>query len=151
MAWLSGLPGRLAHSTRLPCRGPLGRSPEDNARTRLQCGTRPGWGWCGLTPNTATRLQWHFGTAAPRLLTWGWRGKAWARTPRASVEAFALGLLKEPQAHTGALAVKGTSLTGLPLSWLPDTAKPGLSESSWGLLINSVPSNYSMDNRFWTN
>lgn len=24
-------------------------------------------------------------------------------------------------------------------------------ENSWGLLINSVPSNYSMDNRFWTN
>jgi hypothetical protein len=55
------------------------------------------------------------------------------------------GLVKN---HKRAVSFKGPSTMALPLSWLPDTVKPGLSRGQLGLLINSVLSNYSMETRF---
>lgn len=74
--------------------------------------------------------------------------RVWALTPRAPAGASAPRLAREAHARTGALSFQGDRHHGLPLltaryskAWLTD---PGHGSA---LLINSVPSNYSMENR----
>lgn len=121
---LGGLLATPAHGTSRLSRGPLGRSPEDKARTRLSCGSA-GRGWCGI-----------FSTATQRLPTWQWRGQVRALTPRASVEASTPGLVKRTtRLHWGTQLRRGPP----PPAYLSPDCQIQQSlaypENSWGLLI----------------
>lgn len=67
------------------------------------------------TPNTATPPEWHSVRPPRDCSPEGGEGRCGRFPPRASAEALAPGLAKEPRAP-GRAALKGTSTTGLPLS-----------------------------------
>lgn len=120
----------LPHSTRLPCRGPLG-SPGDSARTRLQCGIMLGKRGYYSHPRTAHLIV---------------GGKVWALTPWPPARASAR-LVRSTHSHWGTQLLRG------PPPWLTSLLTARYSKAwliypghSWALLINSVPSNYSMEN-----
>ena len=144
MTWLSGLPGRLPHSLSLSCRGPLGgrvlRTVPGPGSSVAQC-------WVRVvqlqTPNTATRgplTRWGGGEGSTGADTTGGGG---GLCPRSSQRTTG--------SHGDAQLWRGPP----PWAYLSPDCQIQQSlaypENSWGLLINSVPSNYSMDNRFWTN
>lgn len=141
MAWFSGLPA-LPHSTSLPCPGPLGRSSGDSASTKLQCGTAE-QGWCSSSqqiwpPQDCSSDGGRGGTGAYTAGTCG--GFCPTSNQRSTRSHWGTQLRRGPPPGLTSLLTARYSK-----AWL---IYPG---HSWALQINSVPSNYSMENRFWTN
>lgn len=115
--------------------------------------------WAGvlrMTPGPGSSVAQRWVRAWPLTQPLGglltrWWGGTHGHWLRAAVEASAPGLGKAEQVRARAPQLcRGHP----PQAYLSPDCQIQQSlaypENSWGLLINSVPSNYSMDNRFWT-
>lgn len=136
MVWFSGLPARTSPQHKSARRGPLGRSPGDSTRTRLVW-HNAGQGWLIQPPLDCASDGGREGMGAT-----SWAPGGGGPLPDVSSEAHA---------HIGALSFEG----GRQPPWLTSLLTARYSKAwliypghSWALLINSVPSNYSMKNRF---